>query len=111
MFIELDTGAIRGSAAGGSYGVASRGYSHHLDWVLDLDLARTEIYLDGVFKGYEALIETNFFGNASLYSSGPAVGTMVIDNFVIQEGRYVIPEPVSLLLFGGAALLGAFRKR
>ncbi|MHB9071645.1 MAG: hypothetical protein ACYC54_14900 [Sedimentisphaerales bacterium] len=111
MFIEFDTGALRDSGNGGGFGIASKGYSHHVDWVLDLDLARTEYYLDGVFKGYGALIETDFFGNASLYSSGPAVGTMAVDNFVIQEGRYVIPEPVSMLIFAGAALLGVVRKR
>ena len=90
MFIEFDTGAIRDSGNGGSFGVASKGYSHHVDWVLDLDLARTEYYLDGVFKGYGALIETDFFGNASLFSSAAAVGTMAVDNYKVWFGRHVM---------------------
>ncbi|MHB9071643.1 MAG: SUMF1/EgtB/PvdO family nonheme iron enzyme [Sedimentisphaerales bacterium] len=68
-----------------------RGRYHHIDWVLDLDMARTEIYIDGIFKGYPAKIPgaPSLFGDLDLYMADPARGIIAIDNIVIQAGRHV----------------------
>jgi hypothetical protein len=96
--------------------------AHHLDCVIDLNQAdfsiATEVYLDGSLLAVQRREPigappdgASAFGNLTLSTSGPAVGTLAFDNILVQAGRHVVPEPSVALLFGAAALLAPLVRR
>jgi len=108
---------------GATLGTATRGAAHHLDWVINLSEANpalfSQVYLDG------NLIATHqrdpvgvphdgasAFGSFTISHSAASVGTIAIDNIVLQAGSHVVPEPASALaLVAGFGALAIRRRK